>query len=457
MSSSEIPTFRIRQGFDIRLEGVAKKQIAQVPSSETFALKVTDFQSITRPKLLVAEGDNVKAGTPLLYDKQQPSIQYCAPVSGEIARILRGEKRKLLEIIVLADKEIQYEPLAAHSVEDIAQLSPKAISEQLCKSGAWPHLLQRPYGIVASPEDRPKAIFISAFDSHPLAPDYTFMLAQDKEAFKAGLAALRRLSPGAVHIGLPKGKDSSYFATQAHVKYYSFQGPHPVGNVGVQIYHIQPINKGDVLWTTTPFGVVQIGRVLLEGRYNTLTRIALTGPEVLQPQYYETYVGTSIKYMVKDNLRSQQLRYLSGNVLTGERMSSDGHIGFYHRQVTVLKEGSYREPFGWILPSVQKLSFHRGLGLLSFLFPKKKYRLDTNTHGEPRAFAQTGVLERVMPMDILPTHLIKAILAEDYDDMEALGIYEVIEEDMALCEFADLSKHEIQKILRKGLSLMQNS
>ena len=452
-----IKHFRLRKGFTVRLQGEAEKQIASAERAKTFAVKPTDFSQVTRPKLLVNEGENVKAGTPLFFDKLLPGVLYCAPMSGEIATITRGKKRKLLEIVILADTECVYESFPKSSIQEIEGMSRDELIERLTKSGVWPHLIQRPYGIVADPSILPKAIFMSAFDTHPLAPDLSFTLSQDQEAFAAGIVALRRLSDEALHIGLLKNKDYSFLGTQPKVNYYTFQGTHPAGNVGVQIHHIAPINKGENVWTTTPFGAVSIGRLLLEGRYNTSCFVAVTGPEILQPQYYRTHVGASIQYMVQDNLKSKNVRCISGNVLTGERIGMDGHLGFYDRQVSVLREGNYHEPFGWILPSLQKLSFHRGLGLLSFLFPKKEYRLDTNLHGELRAFAQTGVLERVVPMDILPTHLIKAILAEDYDDMEALGIYEVIEEDLALCEFVDLSKHEIQKILRKGLNLMQNA
>ena len=457
VKTSTVTHFRIRRGFDIRLEGEAERQLADVASPETYALKPTDFPNIERPKLLVAEGDTVQAGTSLLYDKQQPAIQYTSPVSGEVVKITRGEKRRLLEIVILSDKEIEYESFPSYDLQKISTLDREKVCELLCGCGVWPHILQRPYGTVASPESRPRDIFVSCFDTHPLAPDYTFSLAQDEESFSAGLAALRRLTDGNIYLSLPKHAYPPYFAKQENVQYTTFEGPHPTGNLGVQIHHIRPINKGEIVWTTTPFGVVQIGRALLKGRYDTSIRIALTGPEVVQPQYYQTHLGASIKYMVKGNLRSQNVRFISGNVLTGERIPSNGHLGFYHQQISVLSEGNYYEAFGWALPSLKKLSFHRGLGLLSFLFPKKKYQLDTNTHGEERAFAQTGVFEQVLPMDILPTYLIKAILAEDYDEMETLGIYEVVEEDVALCEFVDLSKHELQKILRRGLNLMQNS
>ena len=250
---------------------------------------------------------------------------------------------------------------------------------------------------------------------------------------------------------------SQIFAHAKNVQINKFSGPHPSGNVGVQIHHIDPINKGDVVWTINPYGVVQIGKLFLEGIYDASKVVALTGSEVEKPQYYKTYIGASIKKMIAQNINSDNVRYISGNVLTGEKIGADGHIGYFDNQVTVIPEGNYYELFGWILPTTKKLSFQRAFGLLSFLNPKKEYVVDTNLRGEPRAFVQTGVFEKVTPMDILPTHLLKAILAEDFDDMEGLGIYEVIEEDLALCEFVDVSKHDVQAIVREGIDLIQYS
>ena len=453
-------SFKLSRGFDIRLQGRAVLQLATGTAVDTYALKPTDFIGISRPKLLVDVGDIVKAGTPLLIDKRMPLVKYCAPVSGEVVEVLRGEKRRIERIVILADKEIQYESFPSHALEAIADLSRESLVEQLCNSGAWPHMLQRPFGCVAAPEDQPRDIFVSAFDTHPLGTDYAFALSaeKDKISFNAGLAALLKLTTGRIHVGVRDALDDFFYREHPRVKYVGFDGPHPAGNVGVHIHHIRPINKGEVVWTITPHGLVQWGRVLLKGQYDTSMRMALAGPEVLHPQYYATRMGCSIKHIAAGNVRQEDnVRFISGNVLTGERISPDGYLGFYHNQVSVLTEGNYQEPFGWILPSLKKLSFHRGFGLFSFLFRHKEMRLDTNMHGEERAFAQTGVLERVVPMDILPMHLIKAIKAEDYDEMEALGIYEVIEEDFALCEFVDLSKHDIQAILRNGLNLLQEA
>lgn len=449
---------KLKKGFDINLAGKAEKKVAEVVQPETFAYKPTSFKGIERPKVKVEVGDNVKAGTPILFDKKSDKIQHVAPVSGEIVEINRGKKRKLLEIVILADKTIEYESFKKHSVSDIANADRDEVVQNMLSGGVWPNLVERPYGIIANPEATPKAIFISAFDSHPLAPDYDFLFKGGEQYFQAGIDVLKKLTPGIVHLNVnANGEVSQLFAHTKNVQLNKFSGKHPVGNVGVQIHHIDPINKGDIVWTINPYGVIQIGKLFLEGKYDASKIVALTGSEVKNPQYYKTYIGASVKNMLAGNLKTDNVRCISGNVLTGRKIERDGHIDFFDHQVTVIPEGDYYEAFGWILPTSKKLSFQRAFGLLSYLNPKKEYVVDTNTKGEERAFVQTGIFEKVTPMDILPTHLIKAILAEDYDDMEALGIYEVIEEDMALCEFVDVSKHDIQAIIREGLNLIQHS
>ncbi len=449
---------RLKKGFDINLAGKAEKKIAEVEQPETFAYKPTSFHGILRPKLMVAEGDNVKAGTPILFDKKNEQVMHVAPVSGEVVEIRRGEKRKLLEVVILADKQIEYEKFNSHSVSDLTGLTKDQIIEQMLKGGVWSNLIQRPYGVIADKEATPKAIFISAFDSHPLAPDYQLLFKGQDQYFQAGIDILKKLTSGSVHLNIDSNAEvSQMFAHAKNVVLNKFSGPHPAGNVGVQIHHLDPINKGEVVWTINPFGVVQVGKLFLEGIYDASKVIALTGSEVSSPQYYKTYIGASIKKFVEGNVKEGSLRYISGNVLTGEKIAKDGHMGYFDHMVTVIPEGDYYEMFGWIKPSTKKFSFQRAFGLLSYLNPKKEYVIDTNTKGQIRAFVQTGVFERVLPMDILPTHLLKAILAEDFDDMEALGIYEVIEEDMALCEFVDVSKHDVQEIVRDGLDLMQYS
>ena len=448
---------RLKKGFNINLAGKAAPKITEVEQAETFVVKPTDFQGIYMPKPVVKEGDTVKAGSPLFQDKKHDSVMYTAPVSGEIVEIKRGEKRKLLEIKILADKKVEFETFKKYSVSEIANLSAADAKSQLLKAGVWPNIVQRPFGVIADPSQTPKAIHISAFDTHPLAPDYGVLFRGQDHAFQVGIDVLRKFST-TVHVNVHTTSEiSTVFSQVKGVEVNKFSGPHPAGCVGVQIHHIDPINKGDIVWTLNPFAVIQIGKLFLNGVYDASRTIAVTGSEVKEPQYYKTYTGASIKKFVEKNLVSEHVRCISGNVLTGTNVGKDGHLGFFDQQITVLPEGDHHEFLGWIMPGANKLSFQRAFGLMSFLTPSKEFKLTTNTNGEERAFVQTGVFEQVTPIDILPTHLIKSILAEDLDEMEALGIYEVIEEDLALCEFVDVSKHNVQEILRGGIELIQNS
>tara|TARA_R110002050_G_scaffold78064_5_gene166684 strand:- start:10093 stop:11454 length:1362 start_codon:yes stop_codon:yes gene_type:complete len=448
---------KLKKGFDIRLIGKAEKKVGDYQPVKTFAIKPTDFIGMQRPKVLVKEGDTVKAGTPILIDKKLEKVKYVAPVSGEIVEIKRGDKRKLLEIKILADGEINFENFDKLTSSEIKSASRESIIDKLTVSGVWPQIIQRPYGIVANPEDSPRDIFISGFDSHPLAPDYDYLLKGQSNYFQAGIDALKKLTKGKVYLGLSSDEKSAELASIQGVETTGFSGPHPAGNVGVQIHHVAPINKGDILWTINPYGVVQIGKLFINGIYDASKLVAITGSEVKNPSYAQTYIGSCVDSYVAGNTKSNNLRVVSGNVLTGEKINSDGYLGFYQHQLTIIPEGDYYEFLGWMKPTTDKLSFHKALGLLSFLFPKKEYALDSNERGEPRAFVQTGVFEKVTPMDIYPVYLLKAIMAEDFDEMEELGIYEVVEEDLALCEFVDVSKHPVQQLIRKGIELIQYS
>lgn len=458
-------TVKLKKGFDIKLVGKAEKQLADFKPSKTFAIKPTDFIGMVRPKVTVTEGDSVKAGTPILFDKAMEKVQYVAPVSGEIVEIKRGDRRKLLEIKILADSEISYETFDKYSESTLKSLSREDAITHMTKGGVWPQIIQRPFGIVANPDDSPKSIFISGFDTHPLAPDYGFLLKGEEKYFQAGIHVLGKLTEGKVHLNVNADVEIPGVYTNINgAELNKFSGPHPAGNVGVQIHHIDPINKNDIVWTVNPYGVVQIGKLFLEGKYDASKIIAVTGSRAKKAVYAKTYIGACVDSFVNGNIGTDskseiapQTRVVSGNVLTGERINKDGYLGYYSNQITLLPEGDYYEFLGWMKPTTDKLSFHRALGLLSFLSPKKEFVLDTNVRGEERAFVQTGVFESVTPMDILPVYLLKAIMAEDFDEMEELGIYEVIEEDLALCEFVDVSKHPVQEIIRKGLDLIQYS
>lgn len=440
---------KIRKGFDIKLLGEADKKVNEV-SSDNFALKPPDFIGVF-PKLFVKEGDEVKAGTPVFFDKYRDNIIFTSPVSGKITEVHRGAKRKMLEIRIKSNGQNKYEDFG---IADPKGLSKEQVSEKLLKSGTWPVIRQRPYSTIADPNDEPKAIFISAFDSAPLSPDIDFIIKNETKAFQAGIEALGKLTSGKIHLNVKDGKTSSKTFLEAKgVQVNWFSGPHPAGNVGVQIHHIDPVNKGDIVWYIDPQAVVTIGKLFIEGKYDATRIIALSGSEVSNPQYYKLISGTSLFPLLKDNTKSSNARYISGNVLTGSKINKDGYISFYDNQVTVIPEGNYHEFLGWGMPRFDKFSFSKSF--FSWLTPGKKYRLDTNINGGHRAFVLTGEYEKVFPMDIYPMQLLKAIMAKDIDLMENLGIYEVDEEDFALCEFIDASKTEMQAIVREGLDFIR--
>jgi Na+-transporting NADH:ubiquinone oxidoreductase subunit A len=440
--------YKIKKGLDIRLIGEAEKKISTI-SSDRFALKPPDFVGVF-PKTFVKEGDLVKAGTPVFFHKYRDNIIFTSPVSGKVTEVHRGAKRKMLEIRIESDGKMEYESFGK---ADPKSLTREQVSEKLLKSGTWAYIRQRPYSIIANPEDNPKAIVISAFDSAPLAPDFDFIVENDGSAFQTGLDALSKLTSGKIHLNIREGKTKSkYFMDAKAVQVNRFEGPHPSGNVGVQIHRIDPIAKGDIVWYLSPQAVIIIGKLFREGIYDASRIIALTGSEVKNPQYYKVITGTSVLPLFRDNLKSPNVRFISGNVLTGSKIDKDGYLGFYDQQVTVIPEGDYHEFLGWAMPRFDKFSYSKTF--FSWLSPSKKYRLDTNLNGGHRAFVLTGHYEKVFPMDIYPMQLLKAIMIQDIDEMEQLGIYEVDEEDFALCEFIDPSKTEMQAIVREGLDLM---
>lgn len=437
---------RIKKGLNISLDGIAEKVLKKSSPSEFYAVKPTDFKGI-RPKLVVNIGDKVKAGSPLFYDKFQPEVMFTSPVSGEVTAINRGERRVILEVVVRADAKIEYKEFK-HG--DPKTMSRDEIISLLLESGLWPSLRQRPYSTVANPKDNPKSIFISAFDTAPLAPDMDFIAKDETAMFQKGIDALTKLTSGTIHLNL----NADYPAAEAYtsakgVQINYFTGPHPAGNVGVQIHKIDPINKGDIVWYTYPQEIIAIGRLFDKGIYDATKNIAITGSEVLHPSYLKIINGACVRTILKDNLKQGEYRIISGNVLTGTKLLNEGFIGFFDNQLTIIPEGKYHEFFGWALPGIKKYSASRTF--LSGFFSGNKYKLDTNMHGGHRAFVMSGEYDKVFPFDIYPVQLIKAILVDDIDLMEKLGIYEVDEEDFALCEFVCTSKTDVQSIIRKGL------
>ncbi|RIH67250.1 Na(+)-translocating NADH-quinone reductase subunit A [Mariniphaga sediminis] len=438
---------KLKKGLDIKLKGSAEKvlETLQVPAS--VALKPTDFTGFT-PKMSVKPGHEVKAGDALFYDKYHPEVFFTAPVGGKVVSVNRGERRKILEVVIETDPN-------AGSVEfkkaNPGSLSSEEVKEQLLKSGIWPFIKRRPYGVLASPEEKPKAIFVSTFDTAPLAPDYNFIMEGHLGTFQTGVDALTKLTDGKVFLGVG---EKSVFTNIKNVEIKKFTGPHPAGNTGVQIHHISPILKGDVIWTINPQDVLFIGRLFETGKVDFSRVLALTGSEVENPKYIQTVLGAPVSSVTDGRLKKVEYkqRIISGNVLTGTRVKPQNYLGFFDSQVSVIPEGNEYELFGWTLPGMDKFSASKTF--LSKLFPKKEYVLNANIHGGERAFVLSGQYEKVVPMDILPVFLLKAVLANDIDKMEQLGIYEVIEEDLALCEYVCTSKIKVQDILRTGINSM---
>ena len=435
---------KLCKGLDIKLAGKAEARVEDAPMAKSYAVSPLDYENVT-PKLLVKVGDKVEAGSPLFFDKNNPRILFTSPVSGTVAAINRGEKRKLLNIAVEPDQTQVYKAL---KVVD-AKASRSEIVEMLLESGLWTRIVERPFGVIANPDAQPKAIFVSAFDSAPLAPDYNFVLKTEKAALEAGLALLSRLTDGKVHLSARKG-DEGYMAEVKGVEYHTFSGKHPVGNVGVQIHHIDRIAKGDIVWTVNVQDVVLMGRLAMGGKLDMTKVIAVAGSEAQKPCYKRIIAGAAVESIV--GKVSENVRVISGDVLTGVATAKDGYISANANMLSLIPEGNVYELLGWAMPRFHRFSVSRAY--FSWLCPKKEYKLDTNLNGGERPFVVTGLYEKYLPMDVYVAYLLKACLVKDLDKMENLGIYEVLPEDLALCEFVDPSKIEMQQILRDGINLM---
>ena len=438
----------VRKGIDIKLKGESDKVIADSKPTKLVALKPSDFPGLV-PKMLLKEGEEVKCGSPVFCDKYNDEINYVSPVSGKLKEIVRGEKRRIMAVTIESDGnmvQLNTKP------KDLAKLEAGEIKSELMSSGLWPFFKMRPIDIVAIPSDTPKSIFISGFDSHPLAPDYDFIMHGKSAEFNAGLEIVGKLTSGNVNLQLRSNADE-VFTSAKNVNINSVSGPHPAGNVGVQIHQIDTLNKGEVIWYINPQDVMVIGRYSLTGAYDASKIVSVGGSNISDRKYYKTIIGASIDSIIDQKNISENSRVISGNVLTGDQVYLDGFLGFYHHQITVIPEGNQHKFFlknGWLSPGFS--SFSASKAYPTWLMSKsKKYDLDTNLNGEERAFVVSGQYEKVFPFDIYPVQLLKSIVTNDVENMENLGIYEVSPEDFALCEFVCTSKVNLQKIVRDGL------
>ena len=444
---------KTKRGLDIQISGKAEEIMGKTLISETIAIVPDQYHGIT-PKVLVKEGDEVKAGSAVFRNKNFEAMNFVSPVSGKILAVNRGERRKVLSIIVQNDNKNTYESFMSTSLD---KLTADEIKQLLLQSGLWTYIKQRPYDIIADPDKAPKAIFVSGFDSAPLAPNYDFVFAGQMNDFQIGIDALVKLTGLKVQLGIKNG--DSTFANAKNAEITTYEGPHPIGNVGIQINKINPVNKGEVVWTLNAQDLIFIGRLFSQGKVDLTRTVAVTGPEVVKPSYIKTVFGTEISTLIKGNVTMGiEHRYISGNVLSGTQQPAKGCIDPYATQITVIKEGKdVHELVGWAMPRFNKFSVSGTYfsGILQKVFGKKDFEFDARLMGGERAIIMSGEYDKVLPMDILPEFLIKSMITGNIDKMEALGAYEIAPEDVALCEFVCTSKLPLQAIVRDALDNMK--
>ena len=440
---------KLRKGLDINLKGKANfETIRRIDSSE-IALVPDSFGGVM-PKVIVREGDCVKAGDALFVDKKYPEMKFASPISGTVKAVVRGDRRKVLYVKVKADETQQF---VDFGIKDIEKLDGKAIKEALLASGLFSFIQQLPYAVTTTPDTMPKAIFVSAFRDMPLASDFEVELKGNEKDFQTGLTALSKIQK--TYLGLSVHQTASALVNAKDVEINVFDGKCPAGNVGVQVNHIDPINKGEVVWTIDPAAVIFFGRLFNTGKVDLRRVIAVAGSEVKNPSYAEILIGTPLSKVLDGQLKStEHVRIINGNPLTGRKTTLEDYVGAHTSEVTVIPEGDdVNEFLGWILPRTNLFSVSKSY--FSWLMGKKIYNLDARIKGGERHMIMSGEYDKVLPMDIYGEYLIKAIIAEDIDKMEQLGIYEVSPEDFAVAEFVDSSKLELQKIVRNGLDMLR--
>ena len=441
--------FKLRKGLDINLQGKAEKKKLKLKSNGKYALLPDCFEGVV-PKVVVKEGDKVKAGDALFINKNCQEMKFASPVSGTVTAVERGERRKVLAVKVQADAT---QVFTDFGVKDVASLTGEQVKEALLEAGLFGYINQLPYDVVTTPDTTPKAIFVSALRDKPLAADFEFELQGQEKEWQAGLTALSKMAKTCLGIGARQ--TSAALTSAKDVEVNVFDGPCPAGNVGVQINHVSPVNKGEVVWTVDPSAVIFFGRFFLTGKVDLHRTVALCGSEVKNPQYVEMLVGEELSTLLSNSYdEKHNVRIINGNVLTGRVTTKEGYLGAHSSEITVIPEGNDADEFaGWIMPRFKQFSVNRSY--FSWLFGKKAYALDARVKGGERHMIMSGEYDKVMPMDIYPEYLIKAIITGNIDKMEQLGIYEVSPEDFALAEFVDSSKLELQRIVREGLDMLR--
>ena len=447
----------LKKGYDIKLAGKTEQVIAEADKAKLFASQPPDFIGL-KSKLEVEEGAVVKIGSPLYHDKLHPEIKFVSPASGKVVNINRGERRAIMEVVIESDDQESTVKYEKYTLAELEELNPDDIKREMLESGLWPVIRQRPYSKIANPAVKPRDIFICAMDTAPLAADPEFLLRDEDENFQAGIKILKKFTEGNLYLTVDGSRKSHVSAIEnaQDVEKHSFKGKHPAGNVSVHIHHIAPIKMGDIVWYVYAVDVALIGKLFLSGVYPVERIVAVGGSSVKAEarKYYKTRLGTSVQTLANEgDLLDENARYISGNVMSGRKINENGYLGFYDRTLTVIPEIRKRILFGWLTPGLKEESFSRLF--LSKLFSPKEYIKDTRIHGGKRAFIQTGEYEKVLPMDILPMHLVKSIMAEEIEDMLALGLLEVDEEDFALCSYICPSKIHFGSYIRHGLDILE--
>jgi Na+-transporting NADH:ubiquinone oxidoreductase subunit A len=448
---------KLSKGYDIRLVGESQKTVVDTEKPQLFAIQPPDFPGLN-PRLEVEEGAKVKIGSVLITDKKTPEIRLVSPASGEVVQVNRGDRRAILEVVVESDNKDDAEFFGTFDRKKIAATGRDELIKIMLESGVWPVVRQRPFSRIASPSAKPRDIFICGMDSAPLAPDYNLLMDGLEEPFQIGVDVLKQLTEGQIYLSVDAKKGlCPAFQNAEGVEIHEFTGPHPAGNISVHIYHIKPIKVGDIVWYIYAPDVAVIGMLFQKGRFPVERIVAVAGSSVNEDtrKYYRTRVGASLQSLLTEGqLLDEDVRYISGNVLQGRILKPGGYLGFYSRLLTVIPDNQNRELFGWLTPGLSEESHSRLF--LSKLIPNKRFVKDTRLHGGHRAFIQTGEYEKMLPMDIYPMHLVKSIMAEEIEDMIALGLLEVDEEDFALCSYICPSKIDFGTHIRNGLNILEH-
>lgn len=443
----------IKAGFDIRLRGVPLPRVDQAAEPSLVGVQPSEFPDL-KAKLVVKEGEQVKTGDVLFFDKKDPDTRFLSPATGQVTRVVLGQRRapRLVEIRPAAAED--FAEIATVSPDEVARLGRDELIVRIKQAGLWRLLRQRPVGKACKADSVPVAIYVNGMDTEPLAADPAVAVSGLGAELQAGIDLLGALTSGMVRLTVRGDRTvPDEFRDLQGIETHTFRGPHPAGLVGTHIHRIAPLGDGEVAWFLKAQEAAVLGAWVLSGRYPAMRTVAVVGTAAPQAQYYRVRQGAVLTTLTGGEVLGEQVRVINGTVLTGVATESEGYLGFFANTLTALPQTEDRDMFGWALPQFGKHSASRSV--MSWLMPKREYTLDTRMHGGPRAIVNIGAWERVMPLDIYPTYLVRAIQANDLVEALDLGLLEVTEEDVALCTFVDPCKIEVGEVIRRGLDMYE--